>query len=211
MSGTPFRRCTQTAESSTGDVYVSDGYGNARIHRFGADGALISSFGRSGVGPGEFNLPHAIHCHDDHLYVADRENHRIQIFDLDGGLVDIWGGVHRPSALARARTGEWIVAELGPMWPFNRGAPNLGPRISVLSPTGVILARVEMDPAAGTGPGQLVGPHGVAVDSRGDIYIAQVWDIAWPMMFPDRVSPSRRTTLVKWARIQTPVGHHLVQ
>ncbi|QMU97159.1 hypothetical protein FVO59_07930 [Microbacterium esteraromaticum] len=202
MSNHPFRRCTQAVESPNGDVYVSDGYGNATIHRYDAEGRHMSSFGSSGVEPGEFNLPHSINIHDDLLYVADRENHRIQLLDLDGRVVDVWQGVHRPSALARTPTGEWAVAELGPMWAFNRGAPNLGPRISILSSTGEVLARIAMQPSAGVEPGQLVAPHGVAVDSRGDIYIGQVWSIGWPMMFPGRESPSTRRTLVKWVRRQ---------
>lgn len=201
MSGTPFRRCTQVAEAPNGDIYVSDGYGNASIHRFDAEGILKATFGGPGVEPGQFNLPHSIHIHDDVLYVADRENHRVQLFDLDGHVVDEWHGLHRPSGLARTPDGDWVVAELGPMWSFNRGAPNLGPRLSILSCSGEVRARLTLEPAAGTKPGQLVAPHSVAVDSRGDIYIGQVWAIGWPMMFPDEKSPVERATLVKWARV----------
>lgn len=201
MSGVPFRRCTQVAEAPNGDVYVADGYGNASIHRFDPEGVLKATFGGPGVEPGQLNLPHSIVIHDDVLYVADRENHRVQLFDLDGHVIDVWHGVHRPSGLARTPEGEWVVAELGPMWPFNRGAPNLGPRLSILSASGEVRARLTLEPAAGTEPGQLVAPHSVAVDSRGDIYVGQVWAIGWPMMFPDEESPTERATLVKWIRV----------
>jgi hypothetical protein len=78
MSGHPFRRCTHTALSPKGDVYVSDGYGNARVHMYSPDGRRIRSWGGPGCGPGEFNLPHNIACDaDGWVYVADRENHRI--------------------------------------------------------------------------------------------------------------------------------------
>ena len=85
MSGQPFNRCTHTALSPQGDIYVSDGYGNARVHKYSPDGKLLLSWGRSGTGPGEFNLPHNIICDPDGwVYVADRESSRIQVFDGNG-------------------------------------------------------------------------------------------------------------------------------
>ena len=100
MSGKPFCRCTHTALSPKGEIYVSDGYGNAQIHRFTPDGKYISSWGKCGCLPGEFNLPHNIHCDaDGWVYVADRENHRIQVFDGNGKFETQWTNVHRPSAM----------------------------------------------------------------------------------------------------------------
>src|ERR1700731_2201300 len=82
MSGEPFHRCTHTALSPQGDLYVSDGYGNARIHKYTADGKLLMSWGGPGTDPGQFNIPHNICCdRDGWVYVADRENHRVQVFD----------------------------------------------------------------------------------------------------------------------------------
>src|SRR5437667_162423 len=79
MSGEPFHRCTHTALSPQGDLYVSDGYGNARVHKFAPDGRLLLSWGEPGTDPGQFNIPHNICCDaDGWVYVADRENHRIQ-------------------------------------------------------------------------------------------------------------------------------------
>ena len=86
MSGEPFHRCTHTALSPQCDhLYISDGYGNARIHKFTVDGKLLSSWGEPGTDPGQFNIPHNICCDPDGwLYVADRENHRVQVFDGNG-------------------------------------------------------------------------------------------------------------------------------
>jgi sugar lactone lactonase YvrE len=85
MSGEPFHRCTHTALSPQGELYVSDGYGNARIHKYTADGKLLMSWGEPGTDPGQFNIPHNICCgRDGWVYVADRENHRVQVFDGNG-------------------------------------------------------------------------------------------------------------------------------
>ena len=104
MSGEPFCRCTHTALSPEGDIYVSDGYWNARVHKYSPDGVHLLSWGRPGIDPGEFNLPHNIICDaDGWVYVADRENHRIQVFDGNGRFETEWHGVHRPSGLFQAR------------------------------------------------------------------------------------------------------------
>ncbi len=100
MSGEPFRRCTHTALSPAGEIYVSDGYGNARIHKYAPDGKRLMSWGEPGAGPGQFNLPHNIACDaDGWVYVADRENHRIQVFDGSGRFETQWHDLHRPSGM----------------------------------------------------------------------------------------------------------------
>ena len=60
MSGLPFHRCTHTALSPKGEIYVSDGYGNARVHKYSPDGKLLHSWGEPGTGPGQFNIAHNI-------------------------------------------------------------------------------------------------------------------------------------------------------
>ena len=83
--GGPFNRPTGIALSSSGDIYISDGYGNARVHRFSSDGKLISSWGEPGTGQSQFRLPHNIWIDSqDRVWVSDRENSRIQIFDAGG-------------------------------------------------------------------------------------------------------------------------------
>ena len=100
MSGEPFHRCTHTAMSPQGDIYVSDGYGNSRVHKFTPDGRLLLSWGAPGTDPGEFNIAHNITCDaDGWVYVADRENHRVQVFDGNGKYETQWNNLHRPCGL----------------------------------------------------------------------------------------------------------------
>ena len=205
MSGQPFCRCTQTALSPTGDLYVSDGYGNARVHKFAPDGRHLFSWGKPGVGPGEFNLPHNICCDaDGWVYVADRENHRIQVFDGNGRFQAQWHNLHRPSAfcISKGSCPLCYVGEIGPYLPSNRGVPNLGPRITVMSHTGEVLARLGVEPAAGEGPGQFLSPHGIAVDSRGDLYVGDVAVTAWPSLFPGKPVPKPLRAMQKLVRIR---------
>jgi hypothetical protein len=204
MSGDPFCRCTHTALAADGDIWVSDGYNNARVHRYSPDGTLRWSFGQPGSGPGEFNLPHCLATDEEgRLYVADRENHRIQIFDDDGRYLAEWRNLHRPGSICRLPGPEqaWLVGEIGPVMRFNRGAPNLGPRLSILDGEGRVITRLGQTPAAGLEPGQFLSPHGLAVDSRGDIYMAQVSATAWPQLFPGHPEPERFYSLQKLVRV----------
>jgi len=181
MSGMPFHRCTHTALTPQGDILVSDGYGNASIHKFAPDGRHILSWGACGIDPGQFNIPHNITCDaDGWVYVADRENHRIQVFDCGGRYETQWNGVHRPSALFMpcGRCPLCYVGELGPALKLTRGYPNLGPRLSVLDNEGRVLARIGTE-TGGIGPGRFVAPHGLAVDSHGDIYVGEVSRTLW--------------------------------
>jgi hypothetical protein len=203
-SGRPFARCTGVAVGNAGEIFVSDGYHNHRIHRFSPDGELLASWGRSGAQPGEFNFPHAIVADGSgYLYVADRENHRIQVFDEAGGLVRIIGGLHRPSALhLDAHRRVLFVGEIGPVMRFNRGAPNLGPRITVMTLTGEVLARLQSNTAAGVGPGQFLSPHALALDADGALYVAEVARTAWPQLFPDTPEPTRLRGLQRFVPLR---------
>jgi hypothetical protein len=209
MSGEPFRRCTHSALSPTNEIYVSDGYGNARVHKYAQDGKRLKSWGEPGAGPGQFNLPHNIACDaDGWVYVADRENHRIQVFDGEGRFETQWHDLHRPSGMYMPPGKRPIcyVGEIGPYYEFNRGAPNLGPRLSILSNDGKLLTRISTVPAAGTGPGQFLSPHGIAVDSRGDVYIGEVSYTAWPNLFPDRPVPRVLRSLQKFEKLPAPAS-----
>ena len=88
----PFNFPSEMYPAPWGDLYVSDGYRNARVHRFSKDGELISSWGQPGKGgPGEFHLPHSILVDELGLvYVCDRENSRIQVFDREGEFQNMW-------------------------------------------------------------------------------------------------------------------------
>src|SRR5262245_18254808 len=90
----PFNYPTAMVSSPSGDVYVSDGYQNARVHRFTRDGQLINSRGEPGTAPGQFHLPHSIMtAPDGKVYVCDRTNRRVQIFSADGQYLTMWTGM----------------------------------------------------------------------------------------------------------------------
>ena len=118
MSGEPFHRCTHTALSPQCDhLYISDGYGNARVHKFTIDGKWLSAWGEPGTDEGQFNIPHNICCDaDGWVYVADRENHRVQVFDGNGKYETQWVNMHRPSGLYMepGRDGRFYIGEIGP-------------------------------------------------------------------------------------------------
>ncbi len=114
-SAPPFNCPTKVAVLRSGQFYVSDGYGNARVHRFAADGTLEASWGEPGDGPGEFDVPHAVAVSPDErrVYVADRQNDRVQVFDPDGAFLEEWTDVSRPCGLAVDPAGTVFVGELG--------------------------------------------------------------------------------------------------
>jgi sugar lactone lactonase YvrE len=199
MSGEPFHRCTHTALSPRGDLYVSDGYGNARVHKYDPAGRLLRSWGEPGTDPGQFNIPHNICCDGDGwVYVADRENHRIQVFDGDGRFETQWHDMHRPSGLYQERggAGRLYVGEIGGALAVNYDVPNIGPRISIYSRRGERLARLG-ERVAGLEPGQFVSPHGLAVDSRGDIYVGEVSFTNWGNRYKGQPVPHGLRSLQK--------------
>ncbi|MBN1857214.1 MAG: hypothetical protein JW846_09730 [Dehalococcoidia bacterium] len=160
-AGAPFNRPTGVAVAPSGDIFISDGYGNCRVHRFGADGTLKSSWGEPGGLPGQFRLPHDIAIDaQGRVLVADRENSRIQIFDQQGVFLDQWYDVIRPTGIFIDREGLVFVSELAM-------------RISIFSQDGTLRGRwgnsaSDMDSAL------FHGPHAIAVDSYGDMYVGEV-------------------------------------
>jgi DNA-binding beta-propeller fold protein YncE len=198
-SGQPFNRPTHVAVSPvSGSLYVSDGYGNSRIHKYTADGRYLSSWGEPGIDPGQFIRPHNIAVDDqDRVYVADRECHRVQVFDADGTFLTMWNNIHRPDGMTIGPDGNVYIGELNGI-PGVDDAPGLGHRVSILDRTGKLLARFG-EANEGEGPGQFIAPHGIAVDSRGDIYVGEVsYTIRGRNMDPPRelrsVSKMRRTS-----------------
>ena len=178
----PFNRPTNLAVARNGDLYVTDGYGNARVHRFSAAGKLLASWGEPGTGPGQFMLPHGIAVDaTGNVLVCDRENDRIQTFAADGRFIREITEVQRPTQIVLAR-GLMYVSELG--WRVGQRSFRNGPierdlpsRLSVLNANGTVVTRLGgPDPCA---PGSFCAPHGLAVDSNGDLYVAEVvWTIA---------------------------------
>jgi DNA-binding beta-propeller fold protein YncE len=178
-AGPPFHYPTNVALSPQGEMYISDGYGNARVHRFSSEGRLISSWGRPGCGAGEFRVPHGIAVDAEGIvFVADRENSRVQLFEPDGRFIAAWTDVARPCQVFIDRTGIIYVAELGfraGMWPGTvaPSADATGGRMSIFDRRGTLLARWGGgdDPCAA---GDFFAPHDVCVDAHGDIYVAEV-------------------------------------
>ena len=137
QTGPPFHYPTNLAVAPNDDLYVTDGYGNARVHVFAPDGTLRFSWGEPGGGPGQFRVPHGIAIdRDGTVFVADRENSRIQLFTPKGEFVSEWTDLARPSQVSIDRGGKFFVAELGyraGMWPGTAApAPDAtGGRVSV--------------------------------------------------------------------------------
>ena len=150
----PFNTPSDVALAPNGDLYISDGYGNARVHRFSPDGRLASSWGAPGKSaPGEFHVPHGVWVHTDgRVFVADRENNRIQIFSPDGEFLSQWADMARPCDIYIDADDVVYVAELDGF-------------IVVLTIDGKTLSRFD-------GPTE-AGAHALWLDSSGDMYVNQ--------------------------------------
>jgi hypothetical protein len=154
----PFNHPTEMMAHPNGDIYVTDGYRNARVHRFARDGRLVKSWGTPGKAEGEFHLPHSIAFDPDgKLYVADRSNKRIQIFSPDGDFLGMWTGMGGPNDITRGADGNFYIAEQE-----DDGKPAY---VSIRDADGTLLVRLESRHV-----------HGVGVDSRGDIYAGLTQD-----------------------------------
>jgi DNA-binding beta-propeller fold protein YncE len=175
----PFHYPTNLAFAADGTIYVTDGYGNARVHVFTPAGKLLRSWGEPGSGPGQFHLPHGIAIDaQGRVYVADRENSRVQVFSSGGDFLAEWTDVVRPCQVCVDGRGDVYVAELGfraGLWPGmpEPGADTVGGRVSVFTPDGKLLARWGggRQPCAA---GDFFAPHGICVDSHGDVCVAEV-------------------------------------
>jgi DNA-binding beta-propeller fold protein YncE len=174
----PFCRPTNIALSPEGEIYVADGYGNARVHKFSPYGELMLSWGEPGSGPGEFRLVHGIVIDEEgKVYVGDRMNSRIQVFSLDGDFITQWNDVYQPDDMWIDADGYMYVAELG----YNANLPMSGPiptdedsypRVTIRNLEGDVVASLSHpDPTA---PGGFLAPHAVRLDSRGDVYVGEV-------------------------------------
>ena len=148
----PFNHPTDIAQAPNGDYYVSDGYGNSRVHCFSSDGTYRFSWGRPGDGPGEFTTPHAVWVDSaERVLVADRENNRVQLFDLQGRFLEAWSDFYHPMDIYADRDGNVFVTDQIP-------------RLSMLSPDGTLIGRCRP---------VLFGPHGVGGDAAGNLYLAE--------------------------------------
>ncbi|PZC47267.1 MAG: DNA-binding beta-propeller fold protein YncE [Chloroflexi bacterium] len=201
FSGDPFNRPTDVAVAQDGSLFISDGYGNARVHKYSPTGELLLSWGAPGIDPGQFLCPHNIALHEGRIYVADREALRVQIFDLDGRLITIWNNIHRPCGLSVGPDGLIYIGELNGV-PLMEGALGIGHRVSVYDTDGALQGRYG-DPEEGDEPGRFIAPHAVAVDSRGDVYVGEV---SYTMRGAQLDPPRELRSLKKLVRTASAAG-----
>ena len=165
-----FNRPTDVAVLRDGSFYVSDGYRNTRVAKFSKDGKFLFQWGSPGAGPGQFHTPHAVVVDEaGEVYVADRENDRIQVFDQGGRFLRQIKDpkIGRPYGLALLPGGRLVVADGGEQ-PHN-GPDRSG--VAIIDSSGHVLQRFGR---FGNYDGQFRMAHDVAVDRRQDIFVVDI-------------------------------------
>ena len=165
-----FNRPTDIAVAEDGSFYVSDGYRNSRVAKFAADGKFLFQWGKKGAGPGEFDLPHGIALDArGQVYVADRTNSRVQIFDPRGNYQTEWmsAAMGRPYDVAIGRDGLAVVVDGGeqPIEPPDRAGA------AIVRADGSVSERFG---GFGNYDGQFMMAHDVAVAADGAIYVGDI-------------------------------------
>lgn len=152
-----FNRPADIAFLPDGSVLVADGYAGTRVVKFDAKGTYVMAFGSRGSGPGQFSLVHCVAVDArGRIYVADRNNSRVQVFDAAGAFLDQWP-VRRPNHLV-------ITADQF-LW-LSDGAAN---RFAKFDLQGKLQTYWGM---SGSTPGAMDNPHKFSVDSDGNLYVA---------------------------------------
>jgi DNA-binding beta-propeller fold protein YncE len=176
-----FNAPTDMAVTPAGDVFVSDGYGNARVAHFDRDGRFVKAWGQLGSKPGRFSIPHSIVADSKgRLYVADRNNARIQVFDPDGRLLDVWDNLLIPWGLCMTGDDElWACGSSPAQWRPEDLALGTPPRdqLFMCFNTAGKLLQLWTVPNGIDGlekPGELNWVHAIAVDSHGNLFVADV-------------------------------------
>lgn len=176
-----FNQPTDMAITPAGDIFVTDGYGNNRVVHFDKNGRYVKSWGKLGVAPGEFSLPHAIAVDSKgRLYVADRNNVRIQVFDQSGKLLDVWNDRLVPWGFWVTKEDEiWAVGSSPMPWrptDIVLGCPPKDQVFMKFDSTGRAL-QVWSVPKGEDGheqPGDCNWVHCIALDSQGSIYVGDI-------------------------------------
>jgi DNA-binding beta-propeller fold protein YncE len=172
---------TDMAFLPNGEVFISDGYGNRRVVHCDKQGRFVKAWGEEGSGPGQFALPHAIAIDSTkRLYVADRNNARIQVFDTEGRLLAVWDDLLMPWGFAVTESDEiWVCGSSRVKHPSGEGwviTPPPDQLLMKLNRAGEVLLRVPLDMTATAPgkPGEVDWVHAVAADSKGNIYLGDI-------------------------------------
>tara|TARA_B100000949_G_scaffold234727_1_gene254770 strand:- start:14 stop:880 length:867 start_codon:yes stop_codon:yes gene_type:complete len=161
FQGLPFNMPSGLAISPSGELYVSDGYGGHRVHKFSADGELLLSWGKQGTGPGEFALLHNIWVDKrERVIICDRENDRIQLFNSDGDFLEEWTDLSSPGDV-------WIHENH--IYCIEQGSHG---GVSIWTLDGNVVSRWKID--EDPGKGSITDGHGITVDSEGSIYVTEI-------------------------------------
>ena len=183
--GEHFNKPTDIAFAPNGDIFVSDGYGNNRIAHFDPTGRFLKAWGSLGIARGQFSIPHALAFDSKgRLYVADRNNVRVQIFDVEGRLLDVWANVVVPWGFWISPQDEiWVCGSTPMPWRTDPkypaaplGCPPQDQLFVKFNPEGRVL-QLTMVPKGEDGqekPGQVNWFHTIAVDGKGNIYAGDI-------------------------------------
>jgi len=176
-----FNKPADLAFASNGDLYVADGYGNNRVVHLDKNGKYLGAWGKLGTGQGEFSLPHSIAIDSqDRVYVGERNNIRIQIFDREGKYLDQWCNLICPWGLTITKKDEIWVCGSSPMaWRAEDSFLSCPPKDQMvlrLDTTGRV-RQIWTFPLGVEGqekPGELDWLHNAAVDSHGNLYVGDI-------------------------------------
>jgi hypothetical protein len=167
---------TNLAVTPDGNIYVADGYGSSYVNVYTREGKYLKTFGGKGAEAGQLDCPHGIvldtRAHAPVLMIADRTNHRIQRFDLEGRHLDFIQGTNLPCTFAFNGTGDTVV-------------PDLGARVTLMDKANNVIEHLGDDSAAHNWesvrkldrtafqPGKFVCPHGACFDHEGNIFVVE--------------------------------------
>jgi hypothetical protein len=180
-----FNQPTDLAISPSGDVFISDGYVNSRVVHYDKNGKFVKAWGKLGVAPGEFSLPHGIAMDSrGRLYVVDRNNGRVQVFEQSGKHITEWRNIINPWAIwitpkdevfvVGSTPAQWWETQPGPT--AMNGVPAKDQIVVKFDTDGRVreLWAFPLGAGASAKPGELNWAHAITVDSKGDLYIGDI-------------------------------------
>ena len=176
-----FARPADMAVTEAGDIFVGDGYANHRVVHYDKNGKYVKEWGKLGTRRGEFNLVHSIALDSTgRLYVADRDNGRIQVFDQNGTFLDEWRDLIMPWGIYITRDDAIWVCGSSPMrWTEGNTSITVPPKDQIIMQfdrTGKVqrLWTVPLGVEGQAKPGECVWVHGIAVDQQGALYLTDI-------------------------------------